>query len=200
MNEATLIYLAEKLIEDIRASACFSDELLSDMNRFPLVDYLREKVRDSDIEVILSLIKSQELSKCYLGLNLVNKVQHRVRDELISFWHNTNDYERKYFLMWPLLNNAKLTEDMHKEIYSFLLANWERWKQDYVDFAGGLKNLLNFSQQRFYSQNFPNSKKWVYLASLKVLENRTDILVALNKFKIDENDPMQQTVLQFLIK
>lgn len=198
MNKETLTYFADKLMEDIRNDSFFSEQLLADMNSFPLVDCLREKVLDSDKTIIIGLIDSPDLSRCYLGLNLVNKIQHieSVQSELISFWDATENYERKYFLMWPLLNNSNLAQERHKEIYLFILENWERWKIDYIKFAG--RNFLRFSEARFYDTNFPESKKWVYLLSIKCLENRTDIQVALSKFISDETNEMQQTVLQFL--
>ena len=99
MNKETLGYFADKLMEDIRNDSSFSEQLLADMNSFPLVDCLRAKVLDSDRTIIIALIESPDLSKCYLGLNLVNKIQHieSVHNELISLWETTDDYERKYF-------------------------------------------------------------------------------------------------------
>ena len=132
MESDTLNYLAEKVLNDVRGNSSFTNAMLDDMNSYPLVDYLREKVIESDVEVIISLIKSEDKNLCYLGLNLVNRVQHleSVKSELITFWNNTDDYDRKYFLMWTLLNNSQLEDEMHKEIFAFVTDNWEKWKVD----------------------------------------------------------------------
>ena len=200
MESDTLNYLAEKVLNDIRGNSSFSNGMLDDMNSFPLVDYLREKVIDSDVEVIISLIKSEDKNLCYLGLNLVNRVQHleSVKRELINFWNNTDDYERKYFLMWTLLNHSQLEDEMHKEIFAFVTDNWEKWKVDYTKFAGGSGNLISFSEKRFYDNKFPNSKKWIYLLAIKAIENKTDIHVALSKFQIDNTNEMQNTIFALL--
>ena len=63
MESDTLNYLAEKVLNDIRGNSSFSNGMLDDMNSFPLVDYLREKVIDSDVEVIISLIKFYGISQ-----------------------------------------------------------------------------------------------------------------------------------------
>ncbi|SFC93964.1 hypothetical protein SAMN05421780_11343 [Flexibacter flexilis DSM 6793] len=200
METDTLNYLAEKILNDVRNKSSFSNSMLDDMNSFPLVDYLREQVIDSDVEVIISLIKSEDINLCYLGLNLVNRVLHLelIKKYLITFWNNTDDYERRYFLMWPLLNNSQLTEKMHKEIFEFVTDNWEKWKLDYTKFAGGSANLVSFSEKRFYDKKFPNSKKWIYILGLKAIGNKTDIHVALSKFKLDNSNEMQQKVLSIL--
>lgn len=201
MQIETLTYIAKKLVEDIRNGYPFSKPLLLDMNSFPIVDYLREEINEQDSSIILSLINHPNFDYAYLGLNLVNKVLYlqEIQKALFDLWAKEEcDYKLRYFLMWPILN-IETTNELRQEIYRFATQNYGRWIEDCVTFAGGKEKVVEFSFQRFYDKKFPLSKRWIYILPLKILENKTDILLAVSKLDINNQDYMQKRALSFVL-
>lgn len=65
--------------------------------------------------------------------------------------------------MWRLLDYDDLAIDMHKDIYKFVIDNWNEWLPYIVNKFGGKEKVFSSCQSRLRSPSFPKSKAWVYL-------------------------------------
>jgi len=166
-EQPMLEYLAQKVVDDLRAGVALDEALGVELTQYPQIDYLRQQVATQDVEMLLRTANSTNQGMRALAHALMPRLQQdeRIREYLLWQWRDTprEDYAQCRRLMWLLLNYDDLDTDIHREIYDFICCHLEHWLEDVVIWCGGPAEVLPAVQARLADPLFPESKAWVYL-------------------------------------
>lgn len=126
METVIASYMATKLTDDIRSGITPSKELCRAVNRYPLIDLLRQRIEPDDLPNLKSLCKSQDHYISRLGFSLLRKIheQKEVRSYVESQWPRKElPFDVRVTLQFMLLSYPSLGESMHEELLKFTLSN-----------------------------------------------------------------------------
>lgn len=199
MSNETLNYLAEVIVSDLRKGLWFPPQLVQDVRSYPLVNFTRRCIQPADKDWLLDLMKSSDYEKFFLGCVLAKEIQHlaEIKGLLFKLWaENKSEGSRGICLMWGLLNYDDLPIELHREIFSFIIKNWEIWKADHLVFAGGVENVISVAKARLADESFPKSKHWIYLLSLKLSNNQNAMNELVNSLQLEGSDEMISMALK----
>ena len=195
-------YLAEKIMEDVRSKQPIDDELLKELTSVPQIDYLRTKVNNEDIDLILSLASAESKALRSFAIVLLRKVKddERVKSFIRDAWKKAGedmDILLKMDLMWRLLDYPDIHISVHKEIYEFIKEHWECWIEDVTHSFGGKNNILDSIEKRLSDSSFPETKKWIYLCVSVASPDITGVKRLLSKYENSDN-PFVSEVVAYL--
>lgn len=167
MKQPIIDYLASKVIEDIRQQRCFDDSVADNLNKYPLMDSLREVIQQEDVPILLEMTKSTSTCICNLAISLLRKfdTQADVKLFFLDEWRRSTVYDRRSALMWRLLDDKCLDITIHKDIYSFVCNNINRFVSDCTICFGGDNQVLSACKARLTDSSFPRTKDWIYLCA-----------------------------------
>lgn len=162
MKSKLIDYVSDYAIKDLRANRLSGDSLLRELNKPPLIDALRRRIRASDIGLLQRMAKDKRRAVSALGISLFREVQDDpdVRKFLFDLWRKDKDYHRRWWVMFRLLDCPKLPMKYHRELFQFTKNNWKLWLADQASYFGGAKNLLKVLEARLKNPSWPKSRTW----------------------------------------
>ena len=102
--------------------------------------------------------------------------------------------------MWRMLDDPELREERHQELFKFVLAEWDTFRDFNLTFYGsGKEGIANF-KARIEDPTFPESKKWIYLCCApSVIEDPTEAEELVN-LGLSMSDPFTREVAVTLLQ
>ncbi len=201
MNEFVVKYVASKVIDDIRSNRIIDDDLAENIDCHPYVDCMRVIIEREDIPKLLVLIDSSSLHVGNLAINLLKKFDHdeSVKSFLLSAWEKEKRCERKYKLIWRILDNEDLDSAYHNEIYNFVRQNLHWFLEDQVRWYGGKEQVLDGIKARLKDKTFPKTKNWVYLCGALASSDKESVAQLLREYQ-ESNDEFTARVAKEMYK
>ena len=199
MNRGLADYVDE-IIADLRAKRIISETLLAEVSKTPVLDHLRDRVRESDSEWLLKMALDDRESYYSLGISLLRPLQYdaAIRNFLFNLWQNDTSYKRRWWVMFRLLDYPELPIEIHRELFQFTKANWKQWIADVVNHFGGSAELLNVLGARLQSPSWPQSKTWVRVLEALGASDKESLREFLNKIAVNRfTAPLVAEALQF---
>lgn len=178
MNQNILSYLADCILNDIRSGERLEPLLLTQLISRDFLTVVRRKINEKDADWLeRSLANKTELLD--FALAVVGPLQNtnNFRILLNKLWADKAlSFSATNSLIYRLLDFHDLPEEMHHEIYRFLSKHRDVWKNYVIDFYQGIDKCTQGSLQRLESDDFPLSKKWIYLCQLAWLSEETALV------------------------
>ena len=199
MNKGLADYVDE-IIADLRAKRITAETLLAEINKTPVLDHLRARVRESDSEWLQEMALDDRESHYSLGISLLRSLQHdaRIRIFLFNLWQNDTSYKRRWWVMFRLLDYPELPIETHRELFEFTKANWKQWITDVVNHFGGPAELLSVLEARLQSASWPQSKTWVRVLEALGARDKESLREFLNRIAASRfTAPLVTEALQF---
>jgi hypothetical protein len=170
VNEKMFLdFVAEAIIRHLKEGN-WQTHILSDtdgdlLNRLPLIDILRSKVDENDVSSILRILESQEGEAAGLYLSLLKrftKTNNEVKSWLKTHWAQSSPFLKAH-LMWRILDDPGLTDKWHRNIFTFVLSEWEVFNHVSLKFLGTPQTVILQVLKRIGDPDYPSSKRWSYL-------------------------------------
>jgi hypothetical protein len=157
-------FLADAVLEHLRRGAVPSEADADLLNRLPIIDWLRERVQRPDVEWLIRVIATQEGEFAGLCLSLLRKFDTgpAIQSVLQQRWSGASAFLKAH-LMWRILDDPKLPEQWHEELFSFILREQDVFHAVSLKFLGTPDTVVEKARQRYEDPQFPQSKKWSYL-------------------------------------
>lgn len=194
-------YLALKITEDIRKGIFLSTSLIEEISRIKITDMIRNQLYENDIDILRKYLGSEEINLKLFAIDLLQRFidNESVQKEMLSLWEQTQKYEIKAVVMFRLLDNPDLNDEMHNSFYDFIEQNWNRWINDRIKiFADGdTKNILYVMKSRLSDKRFPLSKAWIYLLISTASPDLEGCRQLIDEFK-GKNIPCYSRILEKL--
>jgi len=146
MNSELMEYLSEKIMEDLRNRKNLSPHIYYEINKYPIIDFIRSKINVSDLELIIELMNSEDKNVLYFGISLTKNIldEELIKNKLLQLWISSEyDYKTRREVMWRILDIKPLPQSMHIDIYNFVKINWDAWAADTLLFYGGSHMVLD---------------------------------------------------------
>lgn len=89
-----------------------------------------------------------------------------------------------------MLDNPYLDAEFLKNIYSFVLDNYNQFIADVSKWSKG--NVITYAKDRLEDKQFPKSKAWIYLIIAAFVEEKIDSL--LNQYENSEASIVAEVV------
>lgn len=155
-------YVSDHAIKDLRENRLSGNSLLCELNRPPIIDSLRSRIQAPDIELLQHMAKDKRSGVSALGISLFRKVQHDpdVRRFLFDLWRKDKRYDRRWWVMFRLLDYENLSVKFHQELFQFTTDNWKPWLADQASYFGGAENLLKVLETRLKNPSWKKSRTW----------------------------------------
>ena len=188
-DDSIVRYVAEKALEDVRASRALPSALAHALHRQPYIEVLREKVVDEDIPHLLKGVRQdtdQDMRVLCLSLLKDKEAHEEVQDCFRELWKANSEYELRRTLMWRVLDDPSLHIDIHRECYQFVMENWERWITDLTRWHGGPANVVGSVRQRLTDASTPRTKDWAYLCVLAGSDDAAQAKEIIRKYTSSE--------------
>lgn len=200
MEKVITDYLFEKIKSDFKSNNVLSDELCKTIDKYPIIDYLRERVIKEDVSWLMEVAKNNMGKKGDVAISLLKKHINEplVKDFLYKEWEMTEVFDRKYSIMWRILDFEDLELNMHEKIYEYLKNNKEVFITEKAEWFGGYDNVLNVCQKRLSDKKFPKTKNWVYLFSLIASPDKEGVKKIIKKYS-DSKDEFTSKVASELL-
>lgn len=177
------VYVASRIMDDLRSGKAISPELVPDIHKRPFIDELRKQVRLNDKRFIFELIKSPNQNIVIFGIGLMMPIKNDpdVRTFLFDVWGSTDDMQLKSKLTHRLMD-YELTMDQHEDIRRFVKENWDLWLAQVKEYYDGSENYLDKLKQALRDKGFPKTKLWMRLYQSMVHEDKKAVLQFLEGY------------------
>lgn len=188
-DDSIVRYVAEKALEDIRASRALPSALAHALHRQPYIEVLRGKVVNEDIPHLLTGVRQdtdQEMRVLCLSLLKDRESSDEVRNCFMDLWSTGLGYEMRRTLMWRVLDDPSLNINTHRECYQFVTENWDLWISDLSRWHGGPANVVGSVRQRLTDVSTPRTKDWAYLCVLAGSDDATQAKEIIRKYTSSE--------------
>jgi hypothetical protein len=172
-DKAVLEYLSQKILDDLRADAKISNEVLSIILIGDYIKHLRTKIKPKDKEFVIHLLKNRNILIQRLAISLSKAIDNdaTVYSQLEKLWNQSNDFSIRFELMYRLLDAKNINEELVKDIHVFVTKNYNKWKKHVLKWGGGLEKVFKSIMAKI--DDYPEHKRWVYLYELSwALENQ----------------------------
>jgi hypothetical protein len=163
MKKELVDYVSDCAIKDLRANRLNGDSLLRELNKPPIIDTLRSRIRASDIGRLQRMATDKRKAVSALGISLFRPVQRDpdVRKLLFDLWRKKGaSYDRRWWVMFRLLDYPDLSMEFHRELFQFTTSNWKQWLADQARNFGGRENLLKVLEARLRNPSWKKSRTW----------------------------------------
>jgi hypothetical protein len=193
MKEPIEAYLASKVLEDLRRGVRLPKELVLELTSYRYIDNLHGAVRPTDIPVLIDNAKSRNLPFSILAINLLKGFANRreVRKFFQDEWKKARSYEKRYALLWRLLDNEALPVPVHEQIFSFIKGNFARFKADIRKWFGGKEHVIEGCRHRLRMKRLPPTKRWVYLCCALAGDNSRAVMALIEEYDLPHDDFFQ---------
>ncbi|MCB0752710.1 MAG: ABC transporter ATP-binding protein [Ignavibacteriae bacterium] len=153
-------------------------EYFIDLQNEIRIDSIRENATIDEANEILDYLLDKTESNEIIQKHIIEQVQvvkpHITSEEiyrkLVKLWNETNQWEVKNNIMWRILDNPNATETIHKNIYDFIMLDWQRYvKENQSEEYFQKSKIFERTINRLQSQDYPSSKDWLYFIYLKAM-------------------------------
>lgn len=201
MESKMFDYLANKVLQDLRSGHSLNDDLAKELNLPPAIDSLRPKIKKEDRDMLIALGKSRKRGARGLALALLKTLgkDKKVKDFFREFWKKTRDYNTKHDVMWRLLDYGQLEVELHREIFEFVIRDFDRWVTKAGAWPKGDSNVIPFVKDRLANPHYPKTKAWVYLCLSFASNNKREVGQLLDKY-ISSGEPIVRELASRLKK
>lgn len=155
-------FVAGAILSSIRRGTMPGPEEAGTLDRRPLIDLLRDRVRDTDRDLLVKIVGERGDEVAGLAASLL---RHEIDSELFDFyarrWRGSPPY-LKNRLMWRMLDYDELRPEWHHHFFEFVRQNWEVFREFNIVFYSGSGVASRSIGERLGDPSFPRSKKWVY--------------------------------------
>jgi len=140
-----------------------------------LVYALRNKVTEADCSNLVNKCYDNTISskvKC-LYITLIRKycTSEPFKQQLKILWEKADDI-LKEAILWRLLDDETLDEDWHQKIFDYVKINYSTYfKESIITYYGVGEKGLKEAIQSLNDNQFPETKKWIYLFGLIVYKD-----------------------------
>jgi hypothetical protein len=165
MDESLARYLYEKVIDDFQNDDPVLVDAASAMDVYGVVDALRRCVGEADVPLLLERAGSPWNASAALAVSLLRRYAGNVdvQEALRKLWHDDPTFERRFELLFRLLDDPTLPIELHQEIHAFVFAHRERFAHENIRWAGGRAFIWDRVRTRLADSSFPRQKAWIYL-------------------------------------
>jgi hypothetical protein len=194
-------WIAKHLVEDCRSGHQMTATLCRAMHNEQVVRIARKLIQESDFEWIKKMCDSAEEDVCRLGLSLMRPlaIRRNLREFFLNLW---TKWENSYPVRAELLHRITDFEDLpitiHKELFSFVVNNWESWIDAVRKWTGGSRYVIDYCKRRLADPDFPVSKHWVYLCSAVASNNPSEARELITDYMQQAREKLNQEVVSFL--
>lgn len=197
-------YLAEKIMEDIGRGSKLNGDLVMAIYKYPFIDRIRVLVKPSDRDAILSLVSASESDVVVWSFavgGLLRSLQGdpKVRSLFEDSWRTYRSFDRRYHLLFRLLDYTDLDPVLRDEIWEFVKANFQEFVFERVDWYGGADEVLGSVQGRLDDPSFPDHKKWIYLVSVLASSDHDGARMLLQRYA-DSGDAFTRMVARHVLE
>ncbi len=157
-------FVADAVMSRLRSGVLPTDLEADFLNRLPLIESLRIRVRKDDVPWLFETIDGHSGEIAGLFLSLLKRFTRikEVQCELQRRWEKGDAFLRAH-LMWRLLDSPDLDRAWHEAIFSFVLAEWPTFRDLSLKFLGTPHTVVEQMIERIGDPNYVESKKWVCL-------------------------------------
>lgn len=202
MDKIVQEYLADKIMEDLRNNKLkpFEGELATAAIKDKILDNMVGMINEKDKTWILGLIQQTDQRLRWIGILLTRskymKDDDEIRDALIRMWDESDQYFVKRGLIARLLD-YDIPLDIHRKLFDYIKANWDRYVTDLVVFMGGIDNILGSCKKRI--KIFPLSKAWAYLVVSSASKDRSNLISLLEKY-VNSKESINSEVATWILE
>ncbi len=204
-NELLYEYLAGKILQDLISSVPLDNNLAKELNKYPVIDHIRDQVQDVHFSTISKLIAAKSCSKevKQLAVGLLHKYIRAERHGteiklLLSDLWETGDMEEKFHVMWRLLDFGDLEESFHYEMFAFLKSNKDYILSKTLGWCGSEAKILDYAASRLTNKSFPKTKSWIYLFIASLSPDKENAKSLISKYA-DGAQPVLRRVADEII-
>jgi hypothetical protein len=183
---ALLGYVSDKVMADLRAGYRLDEELINAVLKQPWVETLRGAVTIQDKNLVLDLMKSNNITYKTLGTSLTKSIEQdpKICQELITIFKETNDLDLRFTAMYRILDNPWLQDEFLRSVYELATGkSYEAWKDHVMKWQGGAEHIMERVAEKIHK--YPQHKAWVYLYELSWVPNgqREHAKEVISKYK-----------------
>lgn len=190
-------YLAVKALEDIRAGRAIPPAVCAELNQYPIIDVLRRKAAGDSVDALLTLAGEGKPGASALAFAILrpHATDERVRAFLRLEWSSHQDYQKRFSLIWLLLDDADLENSMRGRIKEFVRENLPRFLVDVRSFFASPAEMVPAYRGRLADPGFPQSKKWIYLVAACGTDDISAARELLDEYISNEDPEMRETAM-----
>ena len=195
-------FMADAIITHLRSGHRPTDADVLILRLFEVIDDLRERITEEDVDWILLDIPRQSGPVMGLLLSLLRWHSHKadIQHLLRSRWENADSFERAH-LFWRLLDDPQLPQEWHQRLMDWVLSedSSPHFEELIVEFFGQAKDVLPGCLQRLGDSSFPTSKKWAYVCAAAVAAEDQSAAKGIVMLAQDSSDPFTRSVASQLV-
>ncbi len=170
-----------------------------------LIYKLRDEATAADCVSLINKCYDDSISsqvKClYITVTRKYCAKDPVRQLIRNLWVKADD-RLKEGILWRLLDDNTLPEDWHRNIFLYIKNNYNTYFRDsIISYYGNGVTGLNEAIDSLYDNQFPTSKKWVYLFSLLIYNeiDQEKVKLILKEEKIGTSNTFTREVIDFIL-
>jgi len=193
-------YVADAIVSFILAGNIPNDQESDCLNRLPLIDELRARIKEADLPALMTSLQgnSGEVAGLYLSLLKPYDTREDVQDFLRGRWEGASPLLKAH-LMWRILDAPDLPIEWHQRIFDFILDNWNVFQAVVLKFMGPPESLLENVRKRIADPSYPKSKIWINLCRIATVDKHPEASKALALSGLQMSDPFARQVAQTLL-
>ncbi len=193
--------LAEAILVEMRRGAVPAESDADYLNRLPIVDELRTRIKEQDLAWIWPVIDGERGERLGLYLSLLRNFTKRpeVQSRLRERWGSATPFGRAH-LIWRILDDPDLPQEWHRTLFAFVLENWEDFQRVSLKFLGTPQTVVVQALKRIADPSFPGSKKWAYLCRVPTVADDPDAAKALVSVGLLMKDEFTREVAAELLR
>jgi len=203
-NSALVDYLSNKIMDDVRCGRQLDGDLAISVYKYPFIDRIRTLVTKSDRDIILELASAREddvavWSFAVGGLLRSLEEDPEVRKLFEDAWKAYRSFDRRYHLLFRLLDYTDLDPVLRDEIWEFVKSNFHEFVFEQSDWYGGANEALESVRRRLADASFPDQKKWIYLLGVLASSDRDGARALLQRYS-EGSDAFTRMVAQYALE
>jgi hypothetical protein len=175
--------------------------------RQSVIDCLRERVTSTDMPFVQALCVHTEDDAIFrFGIHLLQGIvlnhpdsllRARVLGFLEGLWAGSrHSPHRGTSVIMGLLNFAELPVELHDELFSFVLQNWEYIIANNVRWCEGAEYVLPKTRARLGDPRFPASKRWIYLVMAWATDDKVGLRRLMDEHESDDAPLVRRVVAE----
>lgn len=194
-------FVADAVVASLRGGSWPDDEEADWLNRLPIIDTIRARIRQSDLDWVWQVVESERGERTGLFLSLLKSFtkEEAVQARLQHLWRDANPFVRSH-LMWRILDDPKLPASWHNDLFQFTLAEWNTFQRVSLKFLGSPQDAVAEALKRFGDPSFPESKKWAYLCRVPGVAHDQQAARALVSLGLQVKDDFTRKVAEELLR
>ncbi len=200
LEDEIIEFKAEKATEDIRHAHDIDEEDIIELAQYPIVNHIRRKVREQDIELIIkNFVESGNDNLVKFGISILREQRNNnnVKAFFFKLWNQNGDYTKKFKAMFRLLDYPDLDITIHESMYDFVKRDWDRFLQGIIEHFGGTEEIQEKIIGRINNKDFPETKLWVRLCQCMAIPDKDQAEIIIDQYA-DSTAPLVSKVVKDL--